>query len=67
MPERLVSTIDITQFDHGSSEERRAIAEQVDKACQSIGFLVVTGHGGPRQDVYDALATIRSFFDIPNA
>ncbi len=67
MPERLVSTIDITQFDHGSSEERRAIAEQVDKACQSIGFLVVTGHGVPRQDVDDALATSRSFFDLPNA
>ena len=67
MPQRLVPAIDIGPFEHGSAEEKRAIAEQVDEACRSIGFLVITGHGVPRQDIDDALAAGRAFFDLPDA
>ena len=67
MPERLVPAIDIAPFEHGSEAEKLAIAGQVDAACRAIGFLVITGHGIPRQHFDDAFAAGRAFFDLPDA
>ena len=66
MPERLVPAIDIAPFEDGSVAQKLAIAGQVDAACQSIGFLVITGHGISRQHFDDAFAAGRAFFDLPD-
>ena len=66
MSERLVPAIDIAPFEDGSAAQKLAIAGQVDAACQSIGFLVITGHGISRQHFDDAFAAGRAFFDLPD-
>ena len=67
MPEHSIPVIDISPFDQGSVTVKRSIAEAVDTACRTIGFLVVSGHGVPRADIDAALAAGRAFFDLPEA
>ena len=49
----------------GAATERQAIAEQVDETCQSIGFLVIEGHGIPKATIDAAWQAARQFFDLP--
>ncbi|MCE2493419.1 MAG: isopenicillin N synthase family oxygenase [Alphaproteobacteria bacterium] len=67
MPEHSIPIIDISPFDQGSGAEKQLIAEAVDTAYRTIGFLVVTGHGIPRADIDAALAAGRAFFDLPES
>ena len=66
MSERLVPAIDIGPFNRGSPDEKQAVAEKVDTACRTIGFLVVSGHGIPGRLFDDAFAAGREFFDLPD-
>tara|TARA_A100001037_G_scaffold306567_1_gene352788 strand:+ start:1428 stop:2441 length:1014 start_codon:yes stop_codon:yes gene_type:complete len=67
MAERAVPIIDIGAFEEGSGPEKAALASAVDEACRSIGFLVISGHGVPRNLIDSALAAGRTFFDLPEA
>jgi len=40
-----IPVIDLSGFRHGGDANRRRLAACVAKACQEIGFLVVSGHG----------------------
>src|SRR5262249_51818735 len=40
-----VPSIDLTPWREGGAEGRRVVAEQVDHALRTAGFLLVTGHG----------------------
>ncbi len=64
MPEQSVPVIDIGPFHRGSAAGKRSVAEAVDTACRTVGFLVVSGHGVPRADIDDAFAAGRAFFDL---
>ncbi len=60
-----VPVIDIASFASGSPDERRAVADAVDRAATDVGFLQVVGHGVPDAAI-DALATaIDAFFGQP--
>ncbi|MBT7665203.1 MAG: isopenicillin N synthase family oxygenase, partial [Rhodospirillaceae bacterium] len=61
-----IPVIDLTPFqDGGSAEDRRVVAEEVAVACETLGFLVVSGHGVPKV-VSDALyGEAHKFFDRP--
>ena len=37
--------IDISKFFKGSLKEKKEIADRVAKACQQVGFLLISGHG----------------------
>lgn len=64
-PPSPIPVIDIAAFFTGTPEERRAVAEAVDAACSTIGFLVITGHGIP-QTSFDAIYDVsRDFFALP--
>ncbi|MEM8934825.1 MAG: 2-oxoglutarate and iron-dependent oxygenase domain-containing protein [Pseudomonadota bacterium] len=57
--------IDLSQFRNGDAATRAAVAEKVDQACRDIGFIVLTGHGIPK-DVFDAGHRIAGeFFALP--
>ena len=43
-----VPTIDLGPYFEGTPEGKQQVAEAVDRACQDIGFLVITNHGIPR-------------------
>lgn len=41
-----VPTVDITPYVHGGSDsDRRAVAQAIDTACATVGFIQITGHG----------------------
>lgn len=41
----LVPVVDISGWEDGDGETRDRIAQQVDGACRTIGFMQITGHG----------------------
>lgn len=64
---RAIPTIDLSPYLAGTEEGKRAVAEAVDAACRSVGFLVVTGHGvdpGLTQAMRDVSF---EFFDLDEA
>ena len=60
-----VPVIDIAPFLSGSPEGRCQVAAAVGQACEDIGFLIVKGHGVPRELVGDMYDISRRFFDLP--
>lgn len=59
-----VPVIDISPFFDGTVAGKRAVADAVDEAGRSIGFLVVSGHGVPEATVDAMYSTTRAFFDL---
>ena len=58
-----IPTIDIAPFLDGRARE--AVAGRVARACEAIGFLVVTGHGIAPHVIDRAFERSRAFFDLP--
>ena len=61
----LIPSVELGAYDNGSRRERRLIARDVDKACRSTGFLVVTDHGVPPDVVDNAWHAASNFFELP--
>jgi isopenicillin N synthase-like dioxygenase len=61
-----VPTIDLTPWFEGSPAGRAAVAEQMDRALQSVGFFLVTGHGVSRADRAAVRSAARMFFGLPD-
>ena len=67
--EQLIPTLDISRFTSGADADSLAIAREVNKACERIGFLVIEGHGVPGQIIEkldDCSRQSIIFFHIPN-
>jgi isopenicillin N synthase-like dioxygenase len=63
----LVPTIDVSDWNRGSSARRAAIAAEVDAACSRVGFMQIVGHGIP-DDVVNAMRTATdALFALPLA
>jgi len=60
-----VPIIDISGYRSGAPAEKRRVANLIDEACRTIGFLVVSGHGVPDAVVERADRATRAFFDLP--
>lgn len=60
-----VPVIDIGPFLEGSAEGKRAVAEQVGRACKEIGFLTIVGHGVSPELMQRTYDVSRAFFDLP--
>jgi isopenicillin N synthase-like dioxygenase len=60
-----VPVIDISPFFQGSPAERQQVADAVGRACESIGFLVVTGHGVPEAAIDAIYRSSKEFFALP--
>lgn len=61
-----VPMIDFSPFLNGSREERQAVADEIARACEEIGFFYLSGHGVPQMQIdaiFDAAAT---FFALPD-
>jgi isopenicillin N synthase-like dioxygenase len=44
---------------------RRAVAKEIGKACETVGFFMVSGHGVPRSLIDEFDGVSRAFFDLP--
>jgi hypothetical protein len=62
---RSVPIIDVAPFLSGSPEDKRRVAGEVGGACEEIGFLIVKGHGVPRELVNQMYDVSKRFFDLP--
>ncbi len=62
---RSVPIIDIAPFLSSSLEDKRRVADEVGRACEEIGFLIVRGHGVPRELVAQMYDVSKRFFDLP--
>jgi isopenicillin N synthase-like dioxygenase len=60
-----VPIIDLSPYWAGSNAGKQAVAQQIDRACRDIGFLIISGHNVP-QALIDAVDEVsRAFFDLP--
>ncbi|MCU0984988.1 MAG: isopenicillin N synthase family oxygenase [Acetobacteraceae bacterium] len=63
---RDVPIIDIAPFRGGDAAAKRAVAAEVGRAVDGIGFLVITGHGVDRALVDQVREVSNAFFDLPD-
>ena len=61
----LVPRIDLTPWFEGGPADRAAVAQQVDQALRTSGFLLITGHGVPAETRARTRAVAREFFALP--
>jgi isopenicillin N synthase-like dioxygenase len=59
-----VPVIDVSPFLKGGAEGKRAVSHEIDRACEDIGFLVISGHGISTSLLDDVKRTTREFFDL---
>lgn len=62
-----VPIIDISGFFGGSAPERLRIAKEIDAACRTIGFLIISGHRVPGRLIERTTQVSREFFDLPDS
>ena len=62
-----VPIVDISPFLTGSPEQRRAVAELVDRTNREIGFLVITGHGFDLDLLAEWFDLSKRFFEGPGS
>src|ERR1700732_3866462 len=60
-----VPVIDVAPFRSGGLAVRQAVADEVGRAVNDIGFLVITGHGIDPELVAEVQAISNAFFDLP--
>ena len=60
-----VPVVDLAPFLQGSAADKRAVADQVARVCEDIGFLTVVGHGVPEALTARMYRVAREFFDLP--
>src|SRR5262245_55068364 len=60
-----VPIIDLSGYFTGDPQKKAAVARQIDEACRTIGFLVISGHGVAPDIVERAAAVTRAFYDLP--
>jgi isopenicillin N synthase-like dioxygenase len=62
-----VPVVDLTGFVGGSTEHRRSIGSDINRACRDVGFFSVVGHGVDDQIIVAAHEAALAFFDLPLA
>jgi isopenicillin N synthase-like dioxygenase len=60
-----VPVVDIAPFLADHARGRAQVAQAVNDACSEIGFIVITGHGVPREMTEAMMRVSREFFDLP--
>ena len=61
-----VPTVDISSYVvRGTDEQRAATAAAVDRACRTVGFIQIVGHGIPQSAIDGLTSAMDEFFDLP--
>jgi len=63
----VIPVVDVAGWADGDAATRQAIAEAVDDACRSVGFMQIVGHGIPDDVVGGLTHVIDEFFALPMA
>jgi isopenicillin N synthase-like dioxygenase len=62
-----VPVVDLSPYFSGVEADKKRVAAEIDAACRSIGFLIISGHGVPQDLIGRVDRTSRAFFDLPVA
>lgn len=62
-----IPAIDVSPFLAGDAQGKAAVARAVKDACETVGFLVISGHGLPQATLDQAIGLGFSFYDLPQA
>ena len=57
-----IPVIDISSF--LNETDKISVAQQVSKACENIGYLIISGHGIPKNIINNAFTQSRAFFSL---
>ena len=60
-----IPVIDIAPYLERSAKEQQNVARAVDRACSTLGFLIISGHGVPESLVDQMRSVSRAYFDLP--
>jgi len=60
-----VPIIDISASRRDDAAARRALANEIDRTCREIGFMVISGHGVGLELIAAVEEISRAFFDLP--
>jgi isopenicillin N synthase-like dioxygenase len=60
-----IPAINITPFLAGDRQAKRQVAETFFRACEDIGFVVISGHGVPQTTIDRLFERGFAFFDLP--
>lgn len=63
----VIPVIDLAPALNGSAEDRRAVAEEIDRTCREIGFFTIRGHGVDPALIDQLRAMSYDFFNRPLA
>jgi len=62
-----VPIIDLTDWENGDVATRMAIAADLDRACRTVGFMQIVGHGVPSAAIDGLVAAADEFFGLSPA
>ena len=60
-----IPLIDLGPYFTGSRTDKRRVADEISRACERIGFFLVSGHGVDPALVEGVRRESRAFFDLP--
>ncbi len=61
----MISVVDLSGFVGGSTAQRTAVGEAIDRACRDVGFFTVVGHGVGSAQIEELHGAALAFFDLP--
>jgi len=61
----VVPVLDISKLLNGREDERREVANKIGKACEEIGFFIITNHGIRDEVITSAWSATKEYFDLP--
>lgn len=59
-----IPTVDFSQWDEGTSKQRKDVAHQLVEACRSVGFCYITNHNIRPEYLAQAFAWSKRLFDL---
>ncbi len=63
----MIPIIDLDKVTEGSTDDRRTVAREIDRACRDVGFFTVVGHGVGDGTIETLRREALAFFDLPLA
>ena len=61
----IIPIIDISALFSDNKQEKKMLASKIGKACEEIGFFVITNHGIDSEVVNSIWESTYKFFDLP--
>jgi isopenicillin N synthase-like dioxygenase len=60
-----IPVVDLSEFTHGSAEQKNAFVQQLGKAYEEVGFVAVKNHGIPDKLISELYEYVQQFFSLP--